>query len=322
MVKLLSLLVLVLMLVLLIPTGLVIASQNSVPGETMYPIKRTLENTILIAVGITPWSKAYFQTSRSNSRYKEVRILLDRNENALTTLNELVAQTDDAASAIDNVSEGDRKELREQLIKQLEQYNVTLVAYQQKTTDQSSLATKPSNKNEPSVQQATPSDPTQPLPTQSSQAVTPSPAARNSAQPAPQSPQPSASSSIITTPVQPTTDPAAIQRAIDEIERVRRALAEQAANEARLRQSSGANFSTSSTNEDSGVTSKKKKKSQDESSQQKRNAPAAQSAPAVQVVSSPSPSPSLSPESTPILSPTPSTTTTHSPKEKRSESDD
>ena len=120
MAKLLSLLVLVLMVVLLIPTGLVLASQNSVPGESMYPVKRTLEQGILTLASMTPWTKAYFQLDFSGRRYKEAKTLLANGKDAYLTLNELVVESSDAASSIDNVSLAQRQQMRAQLIAQLE----------------------------------------------------------------------------------------------------------------------------------------------------------------------------------------------------------
>lgn len=128
MAKLLSLMVLVLMLILLIPTGLVIASQNSVQGERMYPVKRNLEQGILLLAGLTPWTKAYFQVGLSDRRFNEVKTLIARGDNAAATLTELLAQTNTAVSSIEEVDSLSQKvELQQKLLAQLNQYDQVLV---------------------------------------------------------------------------------------------------------------------------------------------------------------------------------------------------
>ena len=70
MIRLLSILTIILAIILFPPATLAVLSNNAVPGDAAYPIKRTLEDVIYAAASINPTSKAWFSAARSDRRYR------------------------------------------------------------------------------------------------------------------------------------------------------------------------------------------------------------------------------------------------------------
>lgn len=125
MAKWLSILVLVLMVGLFPPSVLALISNNAVPGDATYPIKRKLEDGILLVVSLNPSTKAWFSANRSGRRFDEARVLIAQGkQEAGGSLNELVSQTVVAARQIEEVKNPVQKEqLRQQLTQSIEQYS-------------------------------------------------------------------------------------------------------------------------------------------------------------------------------------------------------
>lgn len=112
---------------LLIPTGLVLASQNAVPGDSTYSIKRSLEKVILSLASLHPSTQAYFHADLMNRRYKEAVALIEKGANASESLQELVAQTGTAAQIATTLSDKKQKgEYLDQLSKSIDQYEIKL----------------------------------------------------------------------------------------------------------------------------------------------------------------------------------------------------
>lgn len=109
MVKILSSVTLILMLILMPPATLMYASNNALPGQTMYPVKRFLERGILFLASLTPVTKAYFAMSQTKQRFNEAESLLIAGNDASSSLNELVGQTEQAAFDINNLSSAREK---------------------------------------------------------------------------------------------------------------------------------------------------------------------------------------------------------------------
>ena len=128
MLALLSKALLVLMLVLLLPTGLVFASQDAVPGDRTYPIKRGLENVIVKVSSVHPTTRAFFKADMSKRRYKEAVALVKRGDTgSQSSLIELVTQTEAAAEDIGEISDPKvKQELVDNLSKQIVQYKAGL----------------------------------------------------------------------------------------------------------------------------------------------------------------------------------------------------
>lgn len=124
MVKLLSILSIVLAIVLFPPAALAVISNNAVPGDVTYPIKRVLEDGIFAVASLNPVTKAWFAAARSDRRYKEVAVLLTSGKGVSDTLNELVEQTQIAADQISQVSnETQKQQLVEQLTESIQKYD-------------------------------------------------------------------------------------------------------------------------------------------------------------------------------------------------------
>lgn len=114
------------------PAALAVISNNAVPGDATYPIKRALEDIIFAVASINPTSKAWFSAARSDRRFTEVKTLLAQGKKGTDALNELVEQTNIAASQIAQVSDPiEKAKLVEQLSTSIEKYDQGL---QQVTT--------------------------------------------------------------------------------------------------------------------------------------------------------------------------------------------
>lgn len=133
MTRLLSIITLVLALVLFPPAALAVVSNNAVPGDSTYPIKRGLENVIYAVASLNPNTKALFAKARSDRRFQEITVLLSQGKEAGQTLNELVEQTRNAANQIDQVSDSSQKQkLLRQLSDSITKYNQGLLKISQK----------------------------------------------------------------------------------------------------------------------------------------------------------------------------------------------
>lgn len=181
MAKLLGIISLILAIVLFPPAALAVISNNAVPGDAAYPIKRFLEDGIYAVASLTPTTKAWFAAARSDRRFQEVAALITQGKQAGDTLNELVEQTQIAASQINQITDQKQKEqLINQLSQSIEKYDQGL---QQLTV-------------QPSIPPAVP----QP-------AIAPSPTPSPSVTPTISSPTPRATPTAIIPPTAPTPLP-------------------------------------------------------------------------------------------------------------------
>lgn len=124
--KLLATVVFILAIVLFPPAILAYVSQDALPGDSLYPVKRKLEDGVLFLASITPQTKAWYALAYSQRRYKETTGLIAKGENKAAggSLKELVSQTSLAASDIQHVSDlTQKKALIQDLAKSLAEYN-------------------------------------------------------------------------------------------------------------------------------------------------------------------------------------------------------
>lgn len=127
MLAILSKLVIVLMVVMLVPTGLVLASQEAVPGDATYPVKRGLEGVIITLASVHPATRAFFHTDLTKRRFKEAIALIRRGRDASDSLVELVTQTQEAADIIDKIPDRvAKKAYIENLSTRIVEYKVSL----------------------------------------------------------------------------------------------------------------------------------------------------------------------------------------------------
>ncbi len=154
--KLLATVILILAIVLFPPAILAYVSQDALPGDTLYPVKRKLEDGVLFLASITPQTKAWYALAYSQRRYKETTGLIAKGENKAAggSLKELVSQTSLAASDIQHVSDPTQKKaLIQDLAKSLAEYHKGL-------TDAKEQLGQPKGQLQPTPTPATTASPT------------------------------------------------------------------------------------------------------------------------------------------------------------------
>lgn len=120
------------MIALLVPTGLVLASQDALPGDSTYPLKRKLENVVIQLSSRHPVTQAYFGSDLSKRRFKEAVALIKRGDNASGSLNELVDQTQSAADSMKGISDSRlRKQMAANFSNQIDDYQKSLIQIEQ-----------------------------------------------------------------------------------------------------------------------------------------------------------------------------------------------
>lgn len=215
--RLLSIISLILALVLFPPASLALVSNNAVPGDVTYPIKRTLEDGIYAIASLNPITRAWFSAARSDRRFKEFSTLITQGKSASNTLNELVVQTEVAASEIKKINDPIR---RQQLLNQLSQ---SIDKYDQKLEEISQPA--------PTLAQPSPTPAVTPSPTRTSPpAITPKPTVLPQPTPRPQeTPRPSVTPAPTpTSATTPPVDPEEAEEARRKLEEIKKRLAEEA----------------------------------------------------------------------------------------------
>ena len=134
MIKLLSIVSIIFAIVLFPPATLALVSNNAIPGDATYPIKRKLEDVIYAAASLNPTTQAWFSAARSDRRFKEYSTLIAQGKSASNTLVELVSQTDVAAEEIKKIDDPVKKEqLIAQLSQSIEKYDQGLKQIAQQT---------------------------------------------------------------------------------------------------------------------------------------------------------------------------------------------
>lgn len=117
-----------LLLFLLAPaTILVLISQNTVPGDFFYPVKRGLEGVVLAAASVHPSTKAAFRVDLQARRFTEAEtLLLTKADTA--GLSEFVSEVKQTQAAVAQVSDPVKKqELQQKLQEAYNEYEKRLV---------------------------------------------------------------------------------------------------------------------------------------------------------------------------------------------------
>ncbi|MBI2033462.1 MAG: hypothetical protein HYT10_03320 [Candidatus Levybacteria bacterium] len=142
-------------------TVLIFLSQDSIPGDSFYPIKRGMEGIVLAAASVNPATKAAFQTDLTEKRFKEAQtlVLSKSNTQGLSTFAKDVEAAEVQISLLSNNSE--REKAEEKLISKLEEYQNNLTALEVKT-QQNLIVYQPQNLPSPTPTIFAPS-PTEPL---------------------------------------------------------------------------------------------------------------------------------------------------------------
>ncbi len=112
------------MIVLSPPTLLIIATQNALPGDFRYPVKRKLEEGVLLLASVNPVTKSYFNIARTGRRFNEAKILISNGKPSSTTLQEFVGETKNVASDIKSIkNQSQKRDLANNLSKSIIQYD-------------------------------------------------------------------------------------------------------------------------------------------------------------------------------------------------------
>ncbi|MBU1000332.1 hypothetical protein KKE78_02985 [Patescibacteria group bacterium] len=146
MTRLLSIITLVLALALFPPAVLAVVSNNAVPGEFTYPIKRGLEDVIYAIASLNPNTKALFAKARSDRRFQEITVLLTQGKEVSKVLNELIEQTQAAANEISKVKNpAEEEKLISQLLESITKYDAGLAQVRQTEHQSNNQPTTPAS---------------------------------------------------------------------------------------------------------------------------------------------------------------------------------
>lgn len=114
-------------------------SQNSIPGDILYPVKIGIENVGSVAFSFTPESHASYSTSLTTRRFEEAEQLIVARSDT-QGLKTLVTQTEKAQESLTQVKNVEqKKEIEEKLVKSIDTYQEKLTALQ-KTVDPQYIA--------------------------------------------------------------------------------------------------------------------------------------------------------------------------------------
>lgn len=167
------------------PAALALISNNAVPGDATYPVKRFLEDGIFTVASINPVSKAWFAAARSDRRFKEFNTLVAQGKKSGETLNELVEQTQVAANQIAQVKdEAQKQKLVLKLSESIKKYDQGLAQLSTQPSAPPAPTSVPSP--QPTQTSAPQPAPLQPaVPTQTQPSVVQGPIPRSTAPPQP-----------------------------------------------------------------------------------------------------------------------------------------
>lgn len=157
-----------LLLFLLAPaTILVLVSQNTVPGDFFYPVKRGLEDVVLAGASLNPTTKAVFRVDLTRRRFDEAEKLLLASANT-AGLSELVTEIQATQVAVGQVKDPvQKKQLEQKLHEAYGEYEKRLVVVKvQLEAQQGVQPAQPSvTPAQPTSPQAQPTNTPVPIPT-------------------------------------------------------------------------------------------------------------------------------------------------------------
>lgn len=115
-------------------TAIVIFSQNTVPGDTFYPMKRAVESMILAAASLNPGTKALFHVDLADRRFSEAERLLIAKADA-SSLKDFLDEVHNSQDAITTLDDpGEKEELKNELLGKIDEYQTRLRQVKEKTT--------------------------------------------------------------------------------------------------------------------------------------------------------------------------------------------
>ncbi len=117
-------------------TVLILLSQNSLPGDFFYPVKRGMEGAILAGASLNPTTKALFSSNLADTRFTEAnKLLLTRADTgSLTDFVDEVASTQQQINALTDLTQ--KAQMQQQLDTKINQYQTELRQTQVQLTGQ------------------------------------------------------------------------------------------------------------------------------------------------------------------------------------------
>jgi Skp family chaperone for outer membrane proteins len=147
--KLLDLATWIILFALLPITVLIFLSQNSIPGDFFYPVKRGMEDIILQVASVSPVARAAFKTNLTEARFNEAQSLVISKSNA-SGLSSFVDEIKSTQVEVANLkNDKERKKAEEKLLTKIDQYQNGLSNLQTKT--ENNIATFKSQNSLPTV---------------------------------------------------------------------------------------------------------------------------------------------------------------------------
>lgn len=186
-------------------TILILLSQNTIPGDLFYPVKRGMENVILAAASVNPSTRVAFRTDLTERRFQEAQQLLVIKADP-TAFSDFVTQVSTTQQDLSSFSnQQDKIQLSEKLIAKIDQYQNQLTQVQ----NQVQIAQQSSPQNIQTQLTQTP------IPTQTfspTSSISPSQAVQNPTPTPFQTTQPSTAARTVTPTFQPSQSIAPTQQ--------------------------------------------------------------------------------------------------------------
>lgn len=111
-------------------TVIILLSQNTVPGDLFYPMKRGMEDVILAAASVNPSTQVAFRTDLTEKRFQEAQQLLVSKADT-TAFTDFVDQVSTTQQDVSNLSNQQEKiQASEKLIAKIDQYQAQLAQVQ------------------------------------------------------------------------------------------------------------------------------------------------------------------------------------------------
>jgi hypothetical protein len=113
-------------------TVLIFLSQNTIPGDLFYPVKRGLEKVVLAGASLSPVTRAAFATSLTEERFKEAQsLVLEQSDTG--GLNTFISDVSTVQIEVEGLKNSiERKKAEEKLIEKIEEYEKGLLTLQSK----------------------------------------------------------------------------------------------------------------------------------------------------------------------------------------------
>lgn len=231
-------------------TVLVLLSQNTIPGDLFYPVKRGMENVILAAASVNPSTRVAFRTDLTERRFQEAQQLLVVKADT-TAFTDFVDQISTTQQDVSNLSNQQEKiQASEKLIAKIDQYQIQLAQAQTQVQiaqngfsatplpSSATLNQQPSASQQPGAAPTTnptasnvPTTSTQPTsqpiqPTSTAQAVTPTvtPVTATTVSSPPPTIEPGAATTIANNPIKAEEVKSTIANTEDQLKKIKEQL--------------------------------------------------------------------------------------------------